>query len=117
MNDKRALPVILRHRAERILKKPLKVVYRANEDNPFLLEVIMLDGSSKYVDLKQGKEVSAVSPSQQVEVKKQEEDTQPARMITRDMVEGKEKPKKRTKKDSTAVKNTVTKKLTKKKSK
>lgn len=58
------LPNILRLRAERILKKAVKVLYRINVGSP-IVKAEMFDGPPRFVDLTEKKEIQAVEPKDQ----------------------------------------------------
>lgn len=60
--DRVKAPNALRIRAERILRKPAKSVYRLAGN---VLEVELSDGSIKYVDVMTKKEVQGVKPEKQ----------------------------------------------------
>lgn len=55
--EQKALPAIIRLRAERVLKRGLKAVYRVDENNANLLRAVGHDDSIAYVDLATNREV------------------------------------------------------------
>ncbi len=67
MEEKKALPFILKSRAERILGKAISACYRFNDDNPNIIQCHMTDMSIRYVDLNTKKEVKAAMLNVQVE--------------------------------------------------
>lgn len=59
MDSPKALPAIIRMRAERILKAGAKTVYRLDVNDANLLKVVMLDDKVRYVNLREGREVKS----------------------------------------------------------
>lgn len=105
-NQIKALPAIIRMRAERILKAGAKTAYRLDASDANLIKVVMLDDQVRYVNLREGREVKStelkvivVNDDQQTEPEKKERKPRTVKAITRDDVEGKKtasnKPKSR----------------------
>jgi hypothetical protein len=108
MPNQKALPAVIRMRAERILKKSAKAAYRVEDNKANLLKVILQDGSIHYVDLSENREVKEkevmTAMTYDLDVpsgKVTERDV----MITRASVEG-EKPAPKKKKTVTKKKST-----------
>lgn len=59
MAETKALPAIVRMRAERILKKAAKAAYRVDVSDANLLKVVLLDDKVTYVNLKENREVKS----------------------------------------------------------
>lgn len=62
-------------RAERILKKPLKAVYRVDDSDANLLKAVFQDGKFTYVNLRENREVK--SSELKIEVIDEPKQTEP----------------------------------------
>lgn len=112
MAETKAVPAIIRMRAERILKTAAKTAYRVDAGDANLLKVIMPDDKVRYVNLAQGREIKStelkvtlVDDGEQAETQKE---TKEVKAISRADVQGKERSNKP--KSKTATKKTRTKK-------